>query len=301
MTSNPHGPVVVGIDGSVEATRAAAYGAWEASRRGVALRLVFAHQPTPMWGPAILIVDDYGWEQDWVRDVLIKAEKEVTSVFPGLTVQTAVVSGGAASALVAESREASLIVIGTRASGGLLGHLSGSVAAQVAAHARTPVIVLRPGGAAAEVIPESSGPVIVGMDGSPESEAALAFAVEEAVARDVDLAAVYVWSVLEVRDIGPIIPEGYDTDEQERKALRLLTEATEGWSERYPDLTIQRRVIHSLDPVEAFVLTSDGAGLIVVGSRGHGGFLGLRLGSTVDGLIRYAGAPVAVVHGPSAS
>ena len=125
----------------------------------------------------------------------------------------------------------------------------------------------------------------------------MAFAVEEAVARGVDIDAVYVWSVLEVHDIGPIIPEGYDATEEQEKALRLLTEATEGWSDRYPDLTIFRRLIHGLDPVDAIARESHGAGLIVVGSRGHGGFLGLRLGSTVDGLIRYANAPVAVVRG----
>ena len=53
---------------------------------------------------------------------------------------------------------------------------------------------------------------------------------------------------------------------------------------------ITRRVVHALDPVDALTTVSEGAGLLVVGSRGHGGFLGLRLGSTVDGLIRHAGA-----------
>jgi nucleotide-binding universal stress UspA family protein len=296
MTSNAHGPVVVGMDGTAEATRAADYGAWEAKRRGAPLRLVFAHQPTPMWGPGILIADDYAWERDWVRDTLIRAEKQVTSTHPDITVQTAVVFGGAASALVEESRQAGLVVIGTRARGGVMGHLSGSVAAQVAAHAHAPVIVLRPTDDIDPVRPESDGRVVVGLDGSAEAQAALAFAVDEAVARSVDLEAVYVWNVLEVRDLGPIVPDGYDTAEEEEKALRLLTEATEGWSDRYPDLIINRRLIHGLDPGEALARESDGAGLIVLGSRGHGGFLGLRLGSTVDDLIRHANAPVAVAR-----
>lgn len=297
MSSNPQSPVVVGMDGSVEATRAADYGAWEAKRRGVPLRLVFAYQPTPMWGPAILITNDYVWDRDWARETLIRAEKEVTGAHPDITVQSAVVAGGAAYALVEESRNASLVVLGTRASGGLVGHLSGSVAAQVAAHAHTPVVVLRPSEGTDRVDPEANGRVVVGLDGSAESQAALAFAVEEAVARGVDLDAVYVWSMLEVRDIGPIIPDGYDLTEEQDKALRLLTEATEGWSDRYPDLTINRRLVHGLDPVVGLAREGDGADLIVVGSRGHGGFLGLRLGSTVDGLIRCANAPIAVVRG----
>jgi nucleotide-binding universal stress UspA family protein len=296
MTSNAHSPVVVGMDGSEEATRAADYGAWEAKRRGVSLRLVFAHQPTPMWGPSILIADDYAWVRDWVREILIKAEKEVTAAHPDIEVQTAVVSGGAAAALVEESREASLVVIGTRARGGMAGHLSGSVAAQVAAHAHTPVIVLRPDGPA-EAAPQPGGLILVGLDGSPESEQAMAFAVEEAVARNAVIEAVYVWNLLEVRDIGPIIPDGYDTTEEEEKALRLLTEATEGWSDRYPDLVIDRRLVHGLDAADMLARESADVDLIVVGSRGHGGFLGLRLGSTVDSLIRHAGAPIAVVRG----
>jgi nucleotide-binding universal stress UspA family protein len=298
MINTVNGPVVVGIDGSDEAARAASYGAWEATRRQVALRLVFAHQPTPMWGPAMLLQDDYEWVADWVREILVKAEKAVTAAHPDTTVETAAISGGPAAALVDESRRASLVVIGTRATGGLVGHLSGSVAAQVAAHAHAPVVVLRPNDPdATDSATFSTSPVVVGLDGSPEAQLALAFAVEESAGRGAELHAVYAWNLLDVRDIGPIVPDGYEAADEEEKALRLLTEATEGWSDRYPELVIKRRVMHSLNPVDALTKASDGAGLLVVGSRGHGGFLGLRLGSTVDGLIRHAGAPVAVVRG----
>lgn len=122
------------------------------------------------------------------------------------------------------------------------------------------------------------------------------FAVEQAVARNAQLHAIYAWNVLEVHNIGPIVAEQFINADEEAKALRLLTEATEGWTDRYPDLHIVRRVIHSLEPAEALARARQDAGLIVVGSRGHGGFLGLRLGSTVDALIRHATAPVAVVR-----
>lgn len=298
MTAALHGPVVVGMDGSAEALRAAAYGAWEAKRREVPLRLVFAHQPEPVWGPSILLADDYRWERRWAHDMLVEAEQRVTATSPDVTLESAVVSGSAAGALVDESKHASLVIIGTRAAAGVIGHLSGSVAAQVAAHAHTPVIVIRPTDDG-DVDPTNitDRPVIVGLDGSIESERAMAFAVEQAVARGADLRAVYVWNVLEVHDIGPIIPEDFDADVEEKKASRLLTEATEGWASSYPDLTIARRVIHGLDAVDSLSQAGDEAGMIVVGSRGHGGFLGLRLGSTVDGLIRHAGPPMAVVRG----
>ncbi len=298
MTGVLHGPVVIGMDGSAEALRAAAYGAWEAKRRNTPLRLVFAHQPEPMWGPSILLANDYRWERQWAHEMLLEAEQHVAVANPDVTLQRAVVSGSAAGTLIDESKQASLVVIGTRAATGVIGHLSGSVAAQVAAHARTPVIVIRPtDDVDADPTIIADRPVIVGLDGSVESQRAMAFAVEQAVARGADLLAVYVWNVLEVHDIGPIIPEDFDADVAEKKASRLLTEATEGWSADYPDLTISRRVMHGLDPVDALSEAGHEAGLIVVGSRGHGGFLGLRLGSTVDGLIRHAGPPLAVVRG----
>jgi len=295
MTTTVRGPVVVGMDGSREAIRAAEYGAWEANRRKVPLRLVFAYQSTPMWGPAMLLANDYEWVRDSVRDILLAAEKRLTDF--GVPVDSAVISGSPAAVLVEESQQASLVVIGTRATGGLMGHLSGSVAAQVAAHAHAPVVVLRPTGPQdLAAVTAASRPVVVGVDGSAESLHAVEFAVEEAVARGARLQAVYVWTLEQLSEVKPVNPEEYRFADVEATALRLLTEATQGWAGRYPELTISRQAVHGLDPVEVLVQASDAAGLIVVGARGHGGFLGLRLGSTVDGLVRHAGVPVAVVH-----
>jgi nucleotide-binding universal stress UspA family protein len=257
--------------------------------------LVFAHQTMPTCGPAMIIADDSDWIHGWVRDILVKAEKDVAAAHPGVTVETEIVAGSPAAALVDESRTAGLVVVGTRATGGFSGHVSNSVAAQVAAHAVAPVVVLRPGDTTCADPGTFTGrPVIVGMDGSPESHGALEFAVEEAIARGAEVHAVFVWSVLDVNDIGPIVVE-YLAAEDEATAVRLVTEATKGWSDRYPDLVITHRVVHAPDPVDALVRLSGDAGLVVVGSRGRGGFLGLRLGSTGDGLIRHAKTAVVVV------
>jgi len=206
--------------------------------------------------------------------------------------------GYPAGTLVAESTRASLVVVGTRATGGVRGHLAGSVAAQVAAHAGAPVVVVRdtepryldPSGFAGR-------PVVVGVDCSEESIAAFAFAVEQAVARNAELHAVLVWDLSHIHDAGPLSPDTFDTDVEGEKAERLLAEATAGWSEQYPDLVIVRRTVHDTDAVEVLAHAALTAGLLVVGSRGHGGFLGLRLGSTVDGLVRESPVPVAVVRG----
>ena len=298
MSRNVHGPVVVGLDGSAEARRAAQYGALEAHRRRVALRLVCAN--AGMWGGPVvpMITGAFGREEDIAHELLATTEKSVAVAYPDVTVQTDVITGSAAGVLVEESQRASLVVVGTRASGGLLGHLGGSIAAQVAAHAAAPVVVVRPTAYPDDDATVFEGrPVVVGIDGSAESQKAMAFAVDEAVARNAGLRAVYVWTVFGVHDIGVLVAEQYVNSEEAAKAARLLTESTSGWSDRYPDLTITHHPLHDLDTLGALVRAGDGAGLIVVGSRGNGGFLGLRLGSTVDGLIRFATTSVAVVRG----
>lgn len=296
MTTNLRNPVVVGIDGTPESRAATEYAAWEAERRRVGLRIVYAHQPSPMWGPAMLISDDYTWERDTDRDMLRKAKKQVADTRPDLPVEAALLLGGPAAALVAESTHASLVVIGTRATTGVRGHLSGSVAAQVAAHASTPVIAVRTTVAWQSDPASFAGrPVVVGVDGSEESMRAVEFAVGEAVARRAPLRAVFVWDVT-----GGHNPPAFDDDAPDRgvaAAEALLTEATGDWSDRYPDLEITRLALRAVDPASGLSRASRDAGLLVVGSRGHGGFLGLRLGSTVDALIRQSPAPVAAVRG----
>jgi nucleotide-binding universal stress UspA family protein len=298
MSTNPQAPVVVGIDGSDEAACAADYGAWEAKRRGVELHLIYVHHPAPLWGPSNLILDEYTWERDWVRSLLQKSIDEVRGGHPDVVVHAAARTGGAAGVLVDESVEAGLIVLGTRSFGGFVGHLAGSVAAQVAAHAACPVVVVRGvPGRRCDMSMFTGKPVVVGVDGSESAERAIEFAVEQAVARDADLYAVLVWSVMDVHDVGDIVPETVDLGEEAAKADRLLDEAVVGWLDRYPDLRIHRHAVHDFDPLKVLLEECKGAGLVVVGSRGVGGFAGLLLGSTVDGLVRHAEVPVAVVHG----
>jgi nucleotide-binding universal stress UspA family protein len=301
MNQRPFGPVIVAYDGSKAARAAAAYGAQEATRRGVGLTMIYAHQPTPMWGLATPILGDYTWERDWIRQILTEGRNEITAAYPELKIEAKIMSGSPAGALTDASATASLVVTGTQSTAGIIGHLAGSVAAQIAAHAHTPVIVVRETDSARPHSSTSPARIIVGLDGSDESQRALAFAVDEAVDRDASIEAVYGWCIPEVHDIEPFVNSTYVLEEERAKADRLVAEAVSGWSDRYPDLTIAHRVVYTFDPVDALLQSATGADMIVVGSRGHGGFLGLRLGSTVDGLIRLSSVPVAVVRGEYAA
>jgi nucleotide-binding universal stress UspA family protein len=297
MTSTSRLPVVVGIDGSDDGACAADYAAWEAHRRGVELRLIFARQPASLLGPSDLILDAYAEDRDWVRSLLDRSVHEIVDAHPGLAVHATAVVGRPAGVLVDESAHAGLVVVGTRSSGGVIGHLAGSVAAQVAAHASGPVIVVRATlGRRYDGSMLTGRRVVVGVDGSRPAELAVAFAAEEAVARHAELHAVLAWSLLDA-DIARDVPrQPLDLDDAAVRADRLLDEALAGSLERYPGLTIRRHAVHDADAVRVLLDQSDGAGLMVVGSRGVGGFAGLRFGSTVDGLVRHATVPVAVVH-----
>jgi nucleotide-binding universal stress UspA family protein len=182
-------PVVVGVDGSDSALEATRWAAREAGWRGAGLRLVYAdgwpdtpHVGDPGHGKGQRAVLRRVADQQ-----LIAAAAAAEQTVPGVPVEAVVVDGFPVPVLVAESRKAQLVVVGDRGLGGFTGLLLGSVAVGLAAHAASPVAVVR--GAA----PPPDGPVVVGVDGSPSSEAALAAAYPAAAARRVPLVAVHTW------------------------------------------------------------------------------------------------------------
>lgn len=289
MTNIGVAPVVAGVDGSDDARLAVDLAAWEADRRHTTLRLVSGLQAVYLYGMVAAAYDLERQARD-LGDLLIAESARVAAQYPDLTITTEVVRGAPASVLVDESASAQLIVVGSRGLGGFASLLVGSVSAQIATHAKAPVIVVRPPAVRGTREIPGTGPVVVGVDGSTGSAAAVAFAFEEADARGTGLIAVYAWGIMP-HDVG-----GDDPRREQRVAETALVEALAPWREKYPDVRVQHRAIHSLVPVNTILDESDGAGLIVVGPRGRGGFAGLMLGSVGDGLVRHAATPVAVVH-----
>lgn len=296
MAASKIRPVVVGVDGSPTAQRALAYAAWEASRRGVPLHLVYGYQPMPAYGPGLVYAPPRNDEQIlvWARDMLAAAAQSTRTDHPGLEVSETVLTGGAAASLLDQSADACLLVVGSRGLGGFGAMLLGSVSAQVAAHATAPVVVIRSTGD--DDGPYDNGPILVGVDGSDRAQDALGFAFEQAEARKVPLVAVYVWSVLPKTNLGPISNDFYDPDLAQQEANRLLSEAIAGWRGKFPDVEVDTVATHSFGTVETLILLGAHAAMIVVGPRGHGGFAALLLGSTADGLVRHADRTVAIVH-----
>lgn len=154
-------------------------------------------------------------------------------------------------------------------------------------HADGPVAVIH-GDAASTV--DYKSPVLLGIDGSPASEDATALAFEEASRRGVYLVALHARSDVAVF---PIL--GMDWREYEAQGEEALAERLAGWQERYPDVNVHRRLVCD-KPAHWLVEESRLAQLVVVGSRGRGGFPNMLLGSVSSAVAHSVEVPVIVVH-----
>lgn len=134
--------------------------------------------------------------------------------------------------------------------------------------------------------------VVVGDDGSPNAQAAVRYAAEEAARRGVPLHVVTAYSLL-TAPRPPDLPFGYVATDQELEDY-VLSSLRERWQELGPDVHF-----HALHAPATKVLIVAGltADLIVVGARGVGGFDKLLLGSVADQVVHHAHAPVVVVKG----
>jgi len=287
-----HRPVVVGVDGSGSAYRAVEWAAAEAARRGAELRLVRAFSWTTSERP----VRDGGRVAQY-RDELLKiargqvarAARIAADVRPEVETTTQVAIGAPIEVLGSEARRAQLLVLGDRGLGGLAGLLLGSVAVGLAAHGACPVVIVRGERAGAG---NDESPVVVGIDDSPISEAALAFAFDAAAARGVGLVVVHAWSPTAIDDaLAPVMDWDAATAEEDA----LLAERLAGWEQKHPEVAVRRTVVRN-GAVRSLVAASREAQLVVVGSRGRGNATGLLLGSVSHGVLHASHCPVAIVR-----
>jgi nucleotide-binding universal stress UspA family protein len=299
-------PVVVGVDGSPASWQAIHAAVWEARARRLPLVLThgFPADPYTWYGWAPMFAGPAYDPRALAKSLVDETATEVLATYPDVSVGTQLHAGTGASALIQASQEAALVVVGARGRGGFAGLSIGSVAAQTAAHATCPVMVIRPPvdeetGPLSDTSDQaavSPGPVLVGVDGSSTSESAIAFAFEEAFLRRVTLTAVHVWWQLPTHDLGPDLPGRMGLPQAIEEARRLLAEMMAGWSSKFPDVPVELRPLQGMNPSNELVEASEDAGLLVVGSRGRGGFRGLLLGSVGRDLVGHANCPVAVVH-----
>lgn len=289
--------VLVGVDGSPGSEIALRWAANFAAGRGRELRIVHGLDlvaASSVVGPYEVITPPL---IDSVRAhgaaLIARAELIARGADPELRVSTLVTADTGGALLLEHSATAYAIVLGATGNTGTLGHL-GSTLLAVTAHAQGKVIVVRPDPKSDNTV-HTTGPVVVGIDGGPISEAAIEAAFVEAAERGADLVAVHVWSDW---DTGRFA--GHDAsvllDDFEEVEEAILAERLAGWQEKYPEVDVIRRVYFAY-PAAQLREWSEHAQLVVVGNRGRGGFLGLLLGSTAHALVQHAYCPVMVVHG----
>lgn len=288
-------PIVVGVDGSPAALHAVRWAATEAGRRAAALRLVHvcALVPPGHADPVALLGEYADVLLGQGRQSLAEATSAARAIDNTLEITTDLRDGVTTKVLIEESAEARLVVLGSRGLGGFAELLVGSVAVSLAAHAHSPVAVVR--SSTVDAPPPVTGPVVVGVDGSPLSEAAIPFAFEAAAARGVPLRAVHAWLDIDMAGSWIPLPSIVDWAVVHANEERILAERLAGWQEKYPTVEVQR-IVTKDRPARALLRRAEDAQLIVVGSRGRGGVAGLSLGSVSQTLLHKAPCPVAVIR-----
>ncbi|MFE5474161.1 universal stress protein [Nocardia sp. NPDC056541] len=296
-SENPHlvssAAVVVGIDGSDGSAAAVRWAARTAAARERALHIVHCTAPiadrTPRSAYDAFI---YATMQDIrlaAERVLTEAREQAHAIAPAITVTTELANGNPARTLIAASAHAHLVVLGVAPWAGSIAHL-GSTLLAVTSHAQGAVVIVR------GPDPDSrTGPVVVGVDGSHVGEPAIGAAFAEASLRGAELVAVHGWSDLSGGEFGGASYLSVPIADFETAEAALLAERLAGWTERFPDVVV-RREVEVYGPRERLAEWSRTAQLLVVGSRGRGGFRGLLLGSTSNWLVQHAECPVMVVH-----
>ncbi len=287
-------PIVVGYDGSPASDLAVDWAAATAAGRGVPLMVLVAWNMPPVNYSGLAVANESGMMKELREESDLMAANAVTKAleaFPELVATAEVVVSPPAAALVEQSHGASMIVVGSHGRGGFKELLLGSVSRQVAAHADCPVVVVR------HPVDDKAREVVVGVDGSKPALKALDFAYDYASRGGLRLHVLHTWEVPPIGAITgvPTFSPPELLQDIKGNEMRVTAEALAGHSDRYPDVAVVQDVVRGT-PVQTLAEMSDRAALVVVGSRGRGGFLGLLLGSVSHGVLHHAHCPVAVVH-----
>jgi len=285
--------IVVGIDGS-DGAKAALLWACEEARRQPGTKIIAVSSwmsSMPQMSPWTA---GYDVPLDLSEATAAELKASIAAVmsdrFPDIEVEERVVCGSASAALIDQGVTADLLVVGSRGLGGFKGLLLGSVSHQVVTHAPCPTVIVphRDGQPAANYTALRS--IVVGVDGSPNSIAALRWAAQRVHKSETVLRAVYGWLTppTAVAPIGTGIPDTF---------IKGAAEALDGFiaAAELPDDVHAVPVSREGSPAKVLLMEGRQADLLVVGARGHEGFVGLLLGSVATAIAHHAPCPVAVI------
>lgn len=285
-------PIVVGYDGSTGSQNALRWATAEAVRTMAPLRLVEAFELVIATRPSPGHVVPLEAVRTARRRRLDATAEGVRLHHPELTVDASLVGGAAAKVLIEAAEDARLIVLGSRGLGGWSGLLVGSVAVQVTTHTHCPAVVIphEP-----RMQTHQAPSVIVGVDGSKDSAKAIEFAFDQAEALHGRVVAVHAWTspFLTYADGASMLQ--FDEDKVREESRLLVAESVAGAAADHPDVNWTTELV-SGSAGQALVRRSETADLLVVGTRGRGGFTGLLLGSVSQTALHHTHCPIAIVR-----
>jgi nucleotide-binding universal stress UspA family protein len=280
MTDGVPKSVVVGIDETPESQLALRWAVAAAEARGLAVRVVRAYLNQASQWPAtgaegyVITPPVDGFQAELDAAVAYVRERLGYGAGSGWLAYES-----PAEAILTEAADAEFVVLGSRIHHRLQAAVLGSVVTSVTARATCPVVVVK--GEA------HGGPIVVGTDGSEDSEEALLFAFEEAARSHAPLSVVYCWQPSDRHDRA--------VEDTEALLRNWLAETLEPLRAKFPTVAVRAEVAEGR-PATTLTERSSGASLAVVGSRGRGGVRGLLLGSVSQSLLHNAACPVAVVR-----
>jgi len=282
------GSIIVGVDESRSAADALRWAVREGEYRGWPLTAVMAwgyldqrHADGEHFDP------DYG-PDDAARTLLQLVNRAVPD--EAISIERRVVCDLPARALLDQSTGADLLVVGARGFGGFHGLLVGSVSQRCAHHTTIPIAIVRSVDDPNNAV---SNKIVVGIDGSKSSQKALAWAVEEALARRAQLTVVHAWWPAmfgAIEFAAPIL--GIETFDATAK--RTVDEALAECDVDGLAGPVATEIVEG-GAARAILAGAADASLIVVGSHGRGAVAGMVLGSVSQQVIHHAACPVVVV------
>ncbi|MFE9856264.1 universal stress protein [Streptomyces sp. NPDC005780] len=280
-------PVIAAVDGSTHSDDALDWAAREASGRGLPLMVVHVRLLTRRTGQEA--------QQREAEELLARSVRRVERIAPGLHPTTLAPLDFPSAALVSLSRDASLVVVGSRGLGGFRSLMLGSNSLATAGMATCPVVVVN--GALPDREPDGSAPevcrdIVAGVAADESGEAVLEFAFETAAARPgARLRIVHGWTMFSsMLSGGPV----FDREAAADSAERSLAELTAGRCEKYPQVEVVKEPVHG-SASRTLVTASATAALTVIGRRKGGESLGLGLSPVAQTTLTHALGPVAVV------
>lgn len=289
----PSGAIVIGVDGSDRDQSCIHYGAGAASRGGRPLHLLHAQDiavelaaANPIAARGLAFVPDLVLDSRVLSDALEWARAE----YPDLEITGSEPWMHPEEALIEASEDAYLIVVGSSRISGLERILLGRSALAVSLHSRCPVVIMPEGGRT-----DTDGPVVLGFDGSEGSRAAARRAFWIADLRGAPIRIVTSWYA-EVVDGAVVTTPGTPAWEQvESGYRRMVEEGIADIRDQYPGTEVDIQIVRG-PAAEVLAKQSADASLLVIGSRGRGGFRGMLLGSVSHKVIETATSPVMVIR-----